>query len=171
MQYVKLRELTALEIKADEEQYVNESLKRAYEGSYQAGWSLWVANDSYANIPMEHNNSGTEPPLDSTYNSPWLGKSVEDCAKWLQDTPQETALNKNHFTVLNEYSKADDTVLVCRISIDPEFKVDYFPQPTDDISLEMYTNSGLKFDEKAANYQATMETQGKPDRSRAGPYR
>ena len=77
---------------------------------------------------------------------------------------------------MDEYSKEDDTVLACRIGSSREgedggnLKVEYFPQLTDKIAMEMATNEGLKFDEKAINYQRSRMKDGKPDRSKAGPY-
>lgn len=75
---------------------------------------------------------------------------------------------------MDEYSKEEDTVMVCRIveSGQPDNeKVEYFPQRTDKIVMEMATNDGLKFDEKAQNYQLSMMKLGLPDRSKAGPYK
>ena len=73
---------------------------------------------------------------------------------------------------MNEFSKEDDTVLVCRIKSEDNggIKVEYFPQSTDEISMAMHTNGDLKWDEKAINYQRSRIKDGKPDRGRAGPY-
>lgn len=73
---------------------------------------------------------------------------------------------------MNEFSKGDDTVLVCRVKSKKGDKIDleFFPQPTDQIVMEMATNDGLKFDEKAQNYQRSRMKDGQPDRSKAGPY-
>lgn len=103
-----------------------------------------------------------------------------ECAQWLQGVGSEVGLNKEYFTVIDEFSKNDDTVLVCRIVFSAEadgggeeggkLKVEYFPQPTGSIAMEMATNGGSKFDEKAINYQRSRLKDGKPDRSNAGPY-
>lgn len=73
---------------------------------------------------------------------------------------------------MNEFSKEDDTVLVCRVKNGNgvNIELEYFPQPTEKIVMEMATNGGLKFDEKAQNYQRSRMKDGKPDRSIAGPY-
>ena len=74
---------------------------------------------------------------------------------------------------MDEDSKEDDTVIVCRIvksNQSDDVELEYFPQPTDTILMEMATNDGLKFDEKAQNYQRSRMKDGKPDRSKAGPY-
>lgn len=70
-----------------------------------------------------------------------------------------------------EHSKDDDTVMACRlVKKSGKVELQYFPQPTDTIVMEMQTNSGLKYDEKAQNYQRSRMSDGKPDRSKAGPY-
>jgi hypothetical protein len=115
-------------------------------------------------------NYGTEPTLPSTYRSPWINKTVEDCARWLQSVPKDSPLNQEYFTVLNEYSKEDDTVLVCRINQENGWKVEYFPQSTDEVAMQMHTNDGTRFDVKASGYQNVVGRLGKPDRSRAGPF-
>lgn len=74
---------------------------------------------------------------------------------------------------MDEHSKDDDTVMACRIvksDKSGDLEVEYFPQPTDTILMESQTNQGLKFDEKAQNYQRSRRSDGKPDRSKAGPY-
>lgn len=74
---------------------------------------------------------------------------------------------------MDEHSREDDTIMVCRIvrsDQSNDVELEYFPQPTDTIVMEMATNEGLKFDEKAQNYQRSRIMDGKPDRSKAGPY-
>ena len=98
---------------------------------------------------------------------------LRDCAKWLQKAPSEIAVQKQYFTAIDQHSKEDDTVMVCRV-VDPDragdLELEYFPQPTNAILMEMATNDGLKFDEKAQNYQRSRMNDGQPDRSRVGPY-
>jgi hypothetical protein len=114
---------------------------------------------------------GTEPPISDSYKSPWYGKSVEDCAKWLQAAPDDVASDKRHFAAMNKYSKEDDTVLLCRIrNDDGALKVDYFPLTTAWIAMYLHTNNGDTFEESFGGYQRKMEDDGKPDRSQGGPY-
>lgn len=83
------------------------------------------------------------------------------------------AVDKEYFTAMDEHSKEDDTVMVCRVvksKNSGDVELQYFPQPTGTIVMEMATNDGLKFDEKAQNYQRSRMRDGKPDRSKAGPY-
>jgi hypothetical protein len=48
--------------------------------------------------------------------------------------------------------------------------VEYFPVPTEQVQMYIGTSEGLKWDERALNYQRSRMRDGKPDRSKAGPY-
>ncbi|KAH9873392.1 hypothetical protein J1614_005790 [Plenodomus biglobosus] len=79
------------------------------------------------------------------------------------------AVNRDYFLVMDEFSKEDDTIQVCRVvkEADDGIRVDYFPQPTDQVQLEMWTNMGSKYDEKANIYcNARRFEDHKPDRCR-----
>jgi hypothetical protein len=121
-------------------------------------------------LPPAH---GTVPPIPKTYMSPWYGKTVEECAKWLQAAPNDVAPEKTHFAAMNNFSKEDDTVLLCRVK--PTHggllkTVDYFPVTTKHIAMYLHTTSGSRFEESFGGYQLEMELDGKPDRSQGGPY-
>jgi hypothetical protein len=114
---------------------------------------------------------GTEPPILESYKSPWYGKSVEECAKWLQAAPDDIASDKRHFAAKNQYSMEDNTVLLCRIEEnDGAFKVDYFPLTTAHVAMYLHTSNGDMFEEPFGRYQREMEEEGRPDRSQGGPY-
>lgn len=163
------------------EQFLEDSLKRAHEGDPTPGWSFWVATKSYDDMPAppQHDKpdeEGTEPPLPDNWSSPWIGKTIEECAKWLQEMPTydgeqyylDTSVRREYFVAMDEFSMEDDTMLVCRVTKkeDGGVKVDYFPQAVDEVQMQMWTNEGSMFDNKAEAYQATMRKEGKPDRSR-----
>lgn len=156
-------------------------MTRAWKGNFKAGWDLWVATSNYDDVPKNRNDNqlpeGTTAPIPQNFTSPFAGKTLNECAKWLQNAPSDVAIDKEYFTAIDEHSQEDDTVLVCRVlkqgkngDGDGDVELAYFPQPTDKIVMEMATNDGLKFDEKAGNYQAQRREDGRPDRSRAGPY-
>lgn len=74
---------------------------------------------------------------------------------------------------MDEHSKEEDTVMLCRIVKSDKshgVELEYFPQETDTIVMNMATNGGLKFDEKCRNYQVSRMKDGKPDRSKGGPF-
>ncbi|KAF2826407.1 hypothetical protein CC86DRAFT_370417 [Ophiobolus disseminans] len=154
---------------------LNECLQRAYDGVWQS-WDIWVATISYTDMPPPQKPRqppppATQPPLPKDYTSPWVGKTVEECATWLQKAPIEDAVDTDNFLVMNEFSKDEDIILACRIVKGEDgMKVEYYPHPTGEVSMQMYTNDGRKWDEKALNYQRRQRAAGRPDRSRAGPY-
>ncbi|KAF2202270.1 hypothetical protein GQ43DRAFT_430919 [Delitschia confertaspora ATCC 74209] len=158
--------------------YINDALTRAWKGDNEGAWNLWLATDSYTDIPKLRDDNeiaeGTKPPIPDNFASPFAGKSVEECAKWLQHIPGDSAVNKEYFTVINEFSKEDDTVLVVQVNKNgeggEEIEVEYFPQPTKNIMMEMWTNGRGKFEEKASNYQRARFDDGKPDRSKGPRY-
>jgi hypothetical protein len=113
----------------------------------------------------------TKPPLEGSFHSPWIGRTVEDCAKWLQNMPNDRGVQREYFTAMNQFSGEDDTVLTCRVrKNNGEVGVDYYPLSTAEISMYMITNRGSKFDEAGHAYQARAERDGKPDRSQGGPF-
>lgn len=113
----------------------------------------------------------TKPPLEDSFKSPWIGKTVENCAEWLQNAPNDSGVQREYFTAMNQFSKEDDAVLTCRIRNEgSEVKVDYYPLSTAEISMYMITNRGSKFDEAGHAYQARVEREGKPDRNQGGPF-
>jgi hypothetical protein len=85
--------------------------------------------------------------------------------------PDDSSVQREYFTAMDQFSRGDDTVLTCRIWIDDgEIKVDYYPLLTAQISMYMITNRGSRFDDAGYIYQARMARSGKPDRSQGGPF-
>ncbi|KAL9110582.1 MAG: hypothetical protein Q9227_004940 [Pyrenula ochraceoflavens] len=153
--------------------YINKCLTRAWEGNFKAAWFLYVA-ESYDGAPRKRTDNeiseGTKAPM-SDFQSPFLDCSLEECAKWLQSAPDEISLQREYFTALDQFSKEDDTILLCRyVETHTEGqstrKLQYFPVPTSDAVMSMQNALGLKFDEKLQNYQRSRMKDGKPDRSK-----
>lgn len=69
---------------------------------------------------------------------------------------------------MNDSTSHDDTILTCRWKCgdDGAVMVEYFPQETKYMAMEMWTNGGIKWDEKETNYQRSRMSDGKPDKSR-----
>lgn len=113
----------------------------------------------------------TRPPITDSFRSPWIGKTVEECAKWLQAAAENSVVVRDYFTAINEFSKEDNTVSTCRVRIeDAGLKVDCYPISTEEIAIMMLTNRGTVFGERGAEYQRTMKRDGKIDRSQEGPF-
>lgn len=57
---------------------------------------------------------GTHYPISSIPPFPFVGKTVEDCAKSLKDAPEEVTVDRRHFIVADEQSTEDGTVTLCK---------------------------------------------------------
>jgi hypothetical protein len=78
---------------------------------------LWLASDKYSVAPQKEDgkvNLGTESRITAEWTSPWIGYSIEDVAKWLQEKPDSVDLDGNHFAVLSKEA-VDKTVVLCKI--------------------------------------------------------
>lgn len=96
---------------------------------------------------------------------------MEDCAKWLQNMPIDSAVLPHYFTAMDQFSKEDDAVLTCRIwNNNGEVKVDYYPLAAADKSMYMITTRDSRFDEGGYHYQRRVQCSGKPDRSQGTPF-
>ena len=75
--------------------------------------------DRYEDVPKKQHgtvNDGTRPPIPEDFQSPWIGKPLDELTKWLKNKPSETDLNDRHFAVLDKGARADPpTIVVCRI--------------------------------------------------------
>ncbi|KAF1934760.1 hypothetical protein EJ02DRAFT_439666 [Clathrospora elynae] len=135
----------------------------------------------------------SKPPIPSDFKSPWIDKTAEACAAFLHAMPREEnayaePVNRFLFTALTEFSKEDDTVLMCRVVLEHEedesredrnmpaknedgsIKVEFFPVATERVQMSMWTNDRLKFAEKMGNYQKSRMAKGEPDRSQGKRY-
>jgi hypothetical protein len=114
--------------------------------------------------------------LPSSFSSPWLGKTPEECAKWLVAMPRtestdekkylvDTPVNNEMFVFMNEFSAVEDVMFVARVVKEEgeEMKVEYFPQGTDGVQMQMWTN--WQFDERVINYRRERFSKKLPDRS------
>jgi len=66
---------------------------------------------------------GTQPPVAKDWKSPFLGKTAEEMAKFLQSAPEEenSLLDMHYFAVLDEDFKKSGLVTIYRIG-DEELK-------------------------------------------------
>ncbi|CAM1501389.1 Fc.00g105510.m01.CDS01 [Cosmosporella sp. VM-42] len=157
--------------------YLNESLFQAYQGFDEVAWDLYVATDSYNEAPTKLEGrypEGTKAPLkDVGFRSSFIGQTLEFCGEWLQNAPAHIALNRDYFTAMDQFSRVDDTVLICRVipaEDGGELIVEYFPEKTEDATIQISVSIGLRFDEALQRYQRNRMRDGKPDRSKGGPY-
>lgn len=58
---------------------------------------------------------GNRPPTRKDYESPLVGKKVEDAAAWLRDKPRDVDLNEHFFGVWDRGAAEKGEIVVCRI--------------------------------------------------------
>ncbi|EME80968.1 uncharacterized protein MYCFIDRAFT_197825 [Pseudocercospora fijiensis CIRAD86] len=93
---------------------------------------LWLA-DSYDKLPDiddDTRTTATEPPLDPAWRSPFIGKSMEDAAAFVENAPKP--LCRLFFAVLEKdrYEK-DDKITICKIV---NGEVQAIPCTTEDVA-------------------------------------
>ena len=75
--------------------------------------------DNYEDAPKKHPsiaNEGTRPPIPDNFESPWIGKQLDELTTWLKAKPSETDLNDRHFAVLDRGARANPpTIVICRV--------------------------------------------------------
>ncbi|KAL9620156.1 MAG: hypothetical protein Q9160_005271 [Pyrenula sp. 1 TL-2023] len=92
-----------------------------------------ISSSKYDDLP--HGESafglGTQPPISSSFSSPFTNKSISSVTSFMLSLPQDVNLDRRHFVVLDETTKAsiDDTaegggegpkVTLCRIGMEKE---------------------------------------------------
>lgn len=96
---------------------------------------------------------------------------------WLQAASDDVAFNKEYFAAMDQYSKEDDTMLVCRVlpagtnrSSSTTTRIQFYPVETRYAQMDIFVSIGLVFDEHLQMYQRQRAVRGKPDRSQGVPY-
>ncbi|KAI1642158.1 uncharacterized protein F4817DRAFT_369643 [Daldinia loculata] len=157
--------------------YLNDALTRAYKRNFEAAWEhKYLVIGGYENAPKKLENAypeGTKAPIHADFRSLFIGNTPEECALSLQNAPEVVALNREYFLFVDQFSKEEDTIQICRVEQNIGTKrlhVEYFPKPTGDSTVRIATSSGLKFDEALQRYQRNRIRDGRPDRSKGVPY-
>ncbi|KAI8959221.1 hypothetical protein F5Y11DRAFT_13302 [Daldinia sp. FL1419] len=156
--------------------YLSDALTRAYKGNFEAAWEQYLVTGNHEDAPKKLKNAypeGTKAPVPDDFRSPFVRKTPEECALWLQDAPEDVALNREYFLFMDEFSRTEDTIQICRVKHDAEtgyFHVEYFPELTGDSTIQIATSLGSKFDDALERYQCRRMRDGKPDRSQGIPF-
>lgn len=110
---------------------------------------FWLATNNYEDATIKKEDStnlGTEPPIPDGWTSPWIGKSVEDVAKWLRAKPDFVDLDSNYFAVLDAKA-VDGTVVVCKIG-DKQTKGDEITMVRDQARHSSTHLAGMEYYER-----------------------
>lgn len=113
-------------------------------------------------------SAGTRPPITDSFASPFLGRTVQDCAQYLRGTPNSKDWNKEYFCVLDDDDVDQDTIMVVRRLGGND--VHAFPCPVRETSRKIYTALSDNFEEKLLMYQRITKSEGNYDRSIGTPY-
>ncbi|KAL9617682.1 MAG: hypothetical protein Q9160_007515 [Pyrenula sp. 1 TL-2023] len=157
--------------------FINDTLVRGWKSLDQASWLLWLATDTYDHAPMRLSNDhiveGTKAPI-STFTSPWVGKSLEECGQWLKGAGDRAAFCQKFFAAIDEYSKADGTIQLCRIVPAPNhpdsITVKCYPIDRELAAQHFFVLAEGDFEQRLASYQLKQLHFKKPDRSKGKPY-
>ena len=79
---------------------------------------MWLASEKYENAPQKETrrvHEGTRSPIDESFKSAFIGKTIEDAAEWLKNKPDGVDLEAHHFAILDGCAERDGSVVVCKI--------------------------------------------------------
>ena len=97
---------------------MSSKLQEAYDGSGLERRYFWLASKNYDNAPQKnprHGNQGTKPPVDDSFVSPFVGKSVNDAAEFLKRAPDGVDTERRFFAVIDDRTEKDGSVVMCRV--------------------------------------------------------
>lgn len=99
-------------------------MQQAHDGQgIDSWWWYLVATLDYDAAPQRKPDDtgapGTPPPIDPSFSSPFVGKSLEDVARWLRGKPQSVDVDGRYFGVLDKQAEKSGKVAICRLN-DPK---------------------------------------------------
>lgn len=94
---------------------VNDVLRKVYDES--GIYHLWLADDNPESYPDDY-DCATVPPISSTWQSSFAGKTIEQAFEFLSTLPidADVSINRTYIVVLDTHLyKTRDWVVVCKI--------------------------------------------------------
>ncbi|KAL8656070.1 MAG: hypothetical protein Q9210_000508 [Variospora velana] len=102
---------------------LNWVLQEAHADVTVDSWWWYLATLDYDAAPQRKPDGtgqiGTRPPIDPSFSSPFVGKSLEDVARWLRGKPQSVDVDNRYFGVLDKQAEKSGKVAICRLN-DPK---------------------------------------------------
>ncbi|KAL8753157.1 MAG: hypothetical protein Q9184_005507 [Pyrenodesmia sp. 2 TL-2023] len=103
---------------------LNWVLQEAHDGQGGVGsWWWYLATLDYHVAPQRKPDGtgqvGTPVPIDPSFSSPFVGKSLEDVAHWLRGKPQSVDVDDRYFGVLDKQAEKSGKIAICRLN-DPK---------------------------------------------------
>ncbi|KAF2124608.1 hypothetical protein P153DRAFT_390646 [Dothidotthia symphoricarpi CBS 119687] len=100
---------------------INRVIQEAYDGSTVNAYMFWLADDA-ANAPLRNkygentrDDTGTVPPIDEHWRSPFIGKTALDAVSFLKSLPDDRSIDWHYFAVLGSDYKGRGMVTIYRI--------------------------------------------------------
>ncbi|KAL8702303.1 MAG: hypothetical protein Q9201_004473 [Fulgogasparrea decipioides] len=107
---------------------LNDLLQQAYDGSTVYHWEWYLATADYDAAPKRkpdgtRSSDATKAPIDPSFSSPFVRKSLADVAQWLRNKPKSVNVDPRYFGVLDKQAKTAGKVVLCRLE-DPKSEKD-----------------------------------------------
>ncbi|KAL8686739.1 MAG: hypothetical protein Q9218_006896 [Villophora microphyllina] len=102
---------------------LNSVLQKAHDDPSVGNWWWYLATLDYSAAPKKNPEGpkaqGTATPVDPSFSSPFVGKNLEDVAKWLRGKPPNADVDDRFFGVLDMQTARSGKIAVCRLN-DPK---------------------------------------------------
>ncbi|KAL8900044.1 MAG: hypothetical protein Q9207_005882 [Kuettlingeria erythrocarpa] len=102
---------------------LNWLLQEAHDGQGINSWWWYLATLDYDAAPQRKPDgtatSATPVPIDPSFTSPFIGKGLEDVARWLRGKPQNVDVDPRYFGVLDKQAEKSGKIAICRLN-DPK---------------------------------------------------
>ena len=100
-------------------QIINSILQKAHDDPSVNQWWWYLATTSYATAPQKDDEPiskrWTAAPINPSFQSPFVGKTLQDAAHWLRNKPESVALDPHFFGLLDKQAGQSGKVAMCRI--------------------------------------------------------
>lgn len=165
-------------------QYINGVIRHVFESEGSVAYKLaLVTSVDYSGAPRkryidvgngerrEDIPPGTPPSVPSSFKSPFAGKTLQECASYMRDTPGDVAWQTEFFCTLDDNDKNQDTIMLVRRSKNEDgTAVHAFPEPTGTVTQFIINYVGDDWEDKMQRYKRVARKSGKEDRSVGVPF-
>ena len=100
-------------------QLLNRFIQEAHDGNTVDQWWWYLATADYAAAPRFSDDpidkKWTRRPINRSYHSPFIGRSLKDVVQWIKRKPKDVKLDSHHFGLLDKQSGQSGKVVLCKI--------------------------------------------------------
>ena len=98
---------------------INSILKKAFDDPSVDQWWWYLATSDYDAAPQKDDKpifkKWTSAPIPPSFQSPFIGKTPQDAAHWLQNKPASVSLDPHFFGLLDKQAGKSGKVALCRV--------------------------------------------------------